>query len=123
MLGAVPKLTAPNFITLEGGVSWYSEVCHNRSHSIWTLETVDGKKKAATIAVELPDLIICEFRGKRNSVPTRKAENFLIAWAEQNGLCIPYWMYARITLNGVKALVSKAQKPLALLLSGLEDEL
>ena len=73
-------------------VSMYSEICHNRTHSIWTLETVDRKKKAATIAVELPDLIISEFRGKRNSVPTREAEHFLIDWAEQNGLCIPYWM-------------------------------
>ena len=72
-------------------VSMYSEICHNRTHSIWTLETVDGKKKAATIAVELPDLIT-EFRGKRNSVPTREAEHFLIDWAEKNGLYIPYWM-------------------------------
>jgi hypothetical protein len=71
-------------------VATYAHSCGSGACSIWTLEvqTFDGCAKILTVEVQNAARLICQARGKCNTLPGEKHRGILRRWAEQAGLTL-----------------------------------
>ena len=65
-------------------VATYAHSCGSGACSIWTLEvqTFDGCAKILTVEVQNAARLICQARGKCNTLPGEKHRGILRRWAE-----------------------------------------
>lgn len=89
----VTELLSSKALTGEGRqmnhcVGSYARSCAQGRSSIWTLEmeSAEGKRKLLTVEVNNAARLICQARGKCNSLPTEKQRGVLRRWAERAGL-------------------------------------
>jgi hypothetical protein len=69
-------------------VATYARSCAQGLCSIWALEatTFEGRSRVLTVEVQNRARLICQARGKGNTLPADKHRNILRRWADQAGL-------------------------------------
>ena len=90
---SIKELLSTKALSAEGRamkhcVASYARSCALGASSIWTMEveSFDGKRRALTVEVNNAARLICQARGKCNTLPNEKERGILRRWAETQRL-------------------------------------